>query len=94
MLWLGKKLWKLSLEHQVLCVTHLPQLAAFGNQHFRVSKQILDGRTITHVQKLEEETRLEELAEMLGAASSAGKNAAQETLNLARQRADTLLKQQ
>ena len=90
----GEKLWKLSLEHQVLCVTHLPQLAAFGNQHFRVSKQILDGRTITHVQKLEEETRLEELAEMLGAASSAGKNAAQETLNLARQRADTLLKQQ
>ena len=90
----GEKLWKLSLEHQVLCVTHLPQLAAFGNQHFRVSKQILEGRTITHVQKLEEENRLEELAEMLGAASSAGKNAARETLYLARQRADVLLKQQ
>ena len=89
----GEKLWKLSLEHQVLCVTHLPQLAAFGKQHFRVSKQILDGRTITHVQKLEEGTRLVELAEMLGSPGNAGKNAAQETLNHARQRADILLKQ-
>ena len=41
----GKKLWQLTNQHQVLCITHLPQLAAFGQQHFQVQKQIVDGRT-------------------------------------------------
>src|SRR5512135_3243548 len=49
----GHKLWALAREHQVLCVTHLPQLAAFGDQHFRVSKVTLKGRTVTQVEALE-----------------------------------------
>ena len=40
----GQKLWQLGRQHQVLCVTHLPQLAAFGDQHLRVRKQVREGR--------------------------------------------------
>jgi DNA repair protein RecN (Recombination protein N) len=49
-----------------MCVTHLPQLAAFGDQHFRVSKQVQEGRTITQVEKLSGSTRRMELAQMMG----------------------------
>lgn len=62
----GHKLRLLSQHHQVLCVTHLPQLAAFGEQHLQVTKQVKDGRTITHVINLDENQRLSELAQMLG----------------------------
>jgi DNA repair protein RecN (Recombination protein N) len=65
----GHKLWLLSRHHQVLCVTHLPQLAAFGEQHLQVSKQIQNGRTITKVADLRDEARLPELAQMLGETS-------------------------
>ena len=54
----GHKLWLLSRHHQVLCVTHLPQLAAFGEQHLQVSKQIQNGRTITKVTDLRDDDRL------------------------------------
>ncbi len=47
----GEKLWQLGSRHQVLCVTHLPQLAAYGNHHFHVYKQIQDGRTMTNVEE-------------------------------------------
>jgi len=86
----GEKLWRLGRKHQVLCVTHLPQLAAFGDSHFRVQKQVIDGRTITQVEALDDHTRLEELALMLGGASEANRNAAQETLVMARRRADAI----
>ncbi len=86
----GEKLWRLGREHQVLCVTHLPQLAAFGDMHLRVGKQIADGRTVTEVTVLEDSARLEELAQMLGADSEANRSAAQETLDAARQRAREL----
>ncbi len=82
----GEKLWQLGCQHQVLCVTHLPQLAAFGNQHFRVYKQIKDGRTYTTVDVLHQEARIEELAKMLGANSQANRSAANETLKNAQQR--------
>ena len=49
----GEKLWQLGANHQVLCVTHLAQLAAFGNQHFHVFKQVSDGRTRTVVEDLQ-----------------------------------------
>lgn len=62
----GQKLWQLARHHQVLCVTHLPQLAAFGDQHFQVQKILQDGRTITHVTDLVGDERLTELAQMLG----------------------------
>ncbi|HTX78040.1 MAG TPA: DNA repair protein RecN [Longilinea sp.] len=86
----GEKLWRLGRKHQVLCVTHLPQLAAFGDNHFRVQKQVIEGRTITQVDALDDHTRLDELALMLGGASDANRNAAQETLTLARRRADAI----
>jgi DNA repair protein RecN (Recombination protein N) len=86
----GEKLWQLGRRHEVLCVTHLPQLAAFGDQHFRVLKQVEGGRTLTHVEQLSDNNRLEELAQMLGNVSEANRVAANETLNLARQRAAQL----
>jgi DNA repair protein RecN (Recombination protein N) len=82
----GEKLWKLGRQHQVLCVTHLPQLAAFGDEHFRVGKQVLDGRTVTEVEQLQGTARMEELAQMIGGLSDANRSAAQETLESARSR--------
>lgn len=80
----GKKLWQLTSQHQVLCITHLPQLAAFGQQHFQVQKQIDDGRTTTNVVQIEGEARLNELAQMLGEVSMGTLKSAQEILQLAR----------
>lgn len=79
----GEKLWQLARQHQVFVVTHLPQLAAFGDQHYRVGKQVQDGRTITQVEKLSDANRLEELAQMLGNLSDANRKAAQEALSQA-----------
>jgi len=62
----GSMLWQLGRHHQVMCVTHLPQLAAFGDQHFKVDKHNLDNRTITQVREVTGEMRIAELAEMLG----------------------------
>ena len=76
----GEKLWRLGRAHQVFVVTHLPQLAAFGDQHYRVRKQVTEGRTVTLVDPLTDESRLEELAQMLGSLSEANRVAAQETL--------------
>lgn len=76
----GEKLWQLAREHQVLCVTHLPQLAAFGDQHFHVYKKVQDGRTITVVESLTGERRESELALMFGGDSEANHAAAQEAL--------------
>jgi DNA repair protein RecN (Recombination protein N) len=79
----GHKLWQLTNRHQVLCITHLPQLAAFGEQHFQVQKQIEDGRTITRVLHIEGELRLNELAQMLGEVSMGTLKSAQELLQTA-----------
>jgi DNA repair protein RecN (Recombination protein N) len=80
---IGLKLWNLARTHQVLCVTHLPQLAAFGDQHFQVLKQVQEGRTHTVVEKVEGETRLLELAQMMGEISEGTRRSAQELLELA-----------
>ncbi len=82
----GEKLWQLGRQHQVLCVTHLPQLAAFGDQHYKVRKAIASGRTQTLVEKMEDKERLVELAQMLGVVSETHLTAAAETLNTAQQR--------
>lgn len=87
----GEKLWQLARQHQVLCVTHLPQLAAYGEQHFRVGKMVTEGRTLTRVEQLSDQARLDELAQMLGNLSEANRSAAQETLEMARRRAAHLL---
>lgn len=87
----GEKLWRLGREHQVFCVTHLPQLAAFGDRHFRVRKEVVGERTLTLVDALQDAGRLEELALMLGGVGDANRQAAQETLQMARSRANQLL---
>ena len=79
----GKKLWQLTSQHQVLCITHLPQLAAFGQQHYQVQKQIEDGRTTTNVVQIDGEARLNELAQMLGEVSMGTLKSAQEILQAA-----------
>jgi DNA repair protein RecN (Recombination protein N) len=65
----GEKLWQLGRAHQVFVITHLPQLAVFGDQHFQVQKVIEQNRTLTRVAKLSGEARTLELAQMLGAVS-------------------------
>lgn len=87
----GEKLWLLARHHQVLCVTHLPQLAAYGDHHYGVRKEVHGGRTTTQVQPLESETRITELAQMLGGQSTAHLNAARETLEQARRRMQALM---
>ena len=82
----GEKLWQLGRQHQVLCVTHLPQLAAFGDMHYKVKKLVSDGRTQTSVEVLKDDARLVELAQMMGTVSETHLTAAQETLKTAQSR--------
>jgi len=89
----GEKLWQLARAHQVLCVTHLPQLAAFGDVHYRVEKEVKNGRTQTIVNLMQKENRLHELAQMLGAISETHLTTAEETLRVAQQKTMTYLKQ-
>lgn len=63
---IGDKLAGVAASHQVLCVTHLPQVAVRGATHFVVSKSVQDGRTRTQMQLVEKEQRVEEVARMLG----------------------------
>lgn len=62
----GRLLRELGARHQVLCVTHLPQVAACARQHFRVDKQTRGGHTTTAIQPLDEAARVGEIARMLG----------------------------
>jgi DNA repair protein RecN (Recombination protein N) len=68
----GRSLWTLARDHQVLVVTHLPQIAAHADVHFRIAKRERDGRTITEVEVLDREGRIVELAAMLGGAVAGG----------------------
>lgn len=81
----GHKLWNLSRSHQVFCVTHLPQLAVFGDQHYQVQKLVDKGRTLTRVEPLEGEARLLELSQMLGEVGEGTLRSAHELLQSARQ---------
>jgi len=76
----GEKLLNLAANHQVLCVTHLPQIAAFGHQHLQVSKHVAGDRTISRITVLTGEARVQELAAMLGAESESGRQSARELL--------------
>jgi len=62
----GKKLKQVALAHQVLCVTHLPQIAALADSHCLVKKEVIKGRTLTTVKALTDTERVEEVARMLG----------------------------
>jgi DNA repair protein RecN (Recombination protein N) len=61
----GRKLRGLARRHQVLCVTHLPQVASLADQHFSVRKRVEKGRTVTEARALSEDERIDEVARML-----------------------------
>jgi DNA repair protein RecN (Recombination protein N) len=67
-------------SHQVLCITHLPQLAAYGDAHFHVAKRVAGERTVTEVRALAGEERVSELAQMMGADSVAGRTSVTEMM--------------
>jgi DNA repair protein RecN (Recombination protein N) len=62
----GEKLKRVAREQQVLCITHLPQVAAYADNHYRVEKRVTDGRTTTAITLLVDEERVAEMARMLG----------------------------
>lgn len=62
----GRLLKRLGQDRQVLCVTHLPQVASQANQHFQVSKRNVDGKTVSNIDSLDTKSRVEEIARMLG----------------------------
>lgn len=76
----GEKLWRLGREHQVLCITHLAQLAGFGEKHIKVEKELKEGRTTTVVKAMDNRERIEELAQMLGELSEGTLQSAAEIL--------------
>ena len=82
---IGRSLWALARRHQVLCVTHLPQIAAHADAHYRIAKRERDGRTVTEIERLDREGRIVELAQMLGgdAGGSATRASARELLDRA-----------
>ena len=81
---LGQKLWGLSQSHQVLCVTHLPQIAVYAAHHAKVTKLAAHDRTTTSVEPLDGEARVTELSQMLGSNTTATRTNAQEMLQQAR----------
>jgi len=84
----GRKLRDIARNHQVICITHLPQIASFGQTHYRVVKTVSDGRTRTDVSPLAENERLEEITRMLGGVEITDKTraAAKEMLKAAKRR--------
>jgi len=91
----GSRLAELARRHQVLCVTHLPQVAAHADRHYHVRKRVSEGRTRTEVVPLEDADRVEELARMLGGvqpSSAARRNAAELLDEAAKMRAGAKVK--
>ncbi len=76
----GNRIGKLAETHQILCITHLPQIASFGNVHFRVEKFVEKGRTFTRVVSLHDDQRVEEIASLM-----AGQQISESILESARQ---------
>ncbi|MBA3018725.1 MAG: DNA repair protein RecN [Proteobacteria bacterium] len=62
----GRKLSNLARYHQIICITHLPQIAKFGDNHFSITKKVSQGRTTTSINPLNEKDRVKEIARMLG----------------------------
>ncbi|MEO0603273.1 MAG: DNA repair protein RecN [Myxococcota bacterium] len=82
---IGHKLREVAAHHQVLCITHLPQIAALGDTHYRVHKRVSEGRTHSELVSIRGKQRVEELARMLGGrkVSSAAREAAKALLDAA-----------
>ncbi|MBX3274442.1 MAG: DNA repair protein RecN [Sandaracinaceae bacterium] len=83
---IGRKLSEVAAHHQVLCVTHLAQIAVYADRHFRVDKRVVDERTRSAIERLGESERLEEVARMVGGleVTSRTRAAAKELLTGAR----------
>ncbi|KAB8144878.1 DNA repair protein RecN [Chloroflexia bacterium SDU3-3] len=89
----GEKLWGISAQHQVICITHLPQVAAFGDSHYAIAKQVLGSsaegnqRTRTKISQLSDDQRVDEIAAMLDGVpiSEHSRNSAREMLERADQ---------
>jgi len=62
----GQKLKNLSSNHQIICITHLPQIASYADRHFKIEKKIRKDRTIVEISKIEKDERTAEIARMLG----------------------------
>lgn len=76
----AQKLGRLSADHQILCITHLPQIASMEEKHFLIEKTAENGRTTTHIRALDEEESSRELARMMG-----GERITETTLQSARE---------
>jgi len=76
----GDKTWRLSANHQVVCVTHLPQIAAFADHHVHIEKSVVKGRTVTSSQTLSPEGVVDEISQMLGSTSAITRSHAKEML--------------
>jgi len=81
---IGEKLCSLARYHQIVCITHLPQIASSGELHFLVAKKVSGGRTRTHIAPLDKEDRINEIARLLG-----GKTISEKTLAHAREMLST-----
>lgn len=77
----GEKMRRIADQRQVLCITHLPQVAAAGTTHYVVTKQVKDGRTISEISLLTKEDRVTELTRMLGGQTDAARKHAEALLN-------------
>ena len=85
----GGKLWMLTptarhthgAQHQVICITHLPQIAAYGDAHFNIRKEIVGDRTLTQIRELAPDERVDEIANMLGTATATTRQSAAELLH-------------
>ena len=62
----GEKMYQVSLNHQVLCITHLPQIAILSDHHYFVSKAVRDGKTYTSIKRLNDEEKIRQVASMMG----------------------------
>ncbi len=81
---IGEKMAHVSKNHQVLCITHLPQVAVHGGAHFVVEKQVVNERTTTGIQHVTSDARIDEIARMLG-----GRESTSVTLDHAREMLQT-----
>jgi DNA repair protein RecN (Recombination protein N) len=77
----GEKMKQLAVKRQVLCITHLPQVAAPADAHYVVNKEVRNGRTISEIHLLGRKERITELARMLGGQNDAARNHAEALLN-------------
>lgn len=90
----SEKMALVGQHHQVMCITHLPQIAAMADVHYGIEKMVKDGNTITTIEPLNEQETITELARMLGGAQITDRTleSAREMKDLARQQKNTRLK--